>query len=285
MIIRTGTIVTDSGLEVLSMPEVTSGEVTISFSDEGAGRPVVLLHGHTLDRRVWLPVVPHLLEAGLRVIRPDLRGHGRSTRPDSGYHVSHHSADVVGLLDSIGVDRAAVVGFSFGGGVALETALTSPGRVTALGLVSTTMPDRPFEPEFMDSLREVARVIRTDGVAAAMAGPWDNNPLFAHSFTKNGIREAVAAIVAGFPGAEFLATQRDRVERDWTTPERLGEISVPTRVMVGEMEMPGFKAFAEEAAGGIPGSTLEVVPDCGHLLPLEAPDAIAKMIIGLIGGE
>ncbi len=263
------------------MPEFTRDEVTISFSDEGSGDPVVLLHGHTLDRRVWDSLMPQLRDAGLRVIRPDLRGHGRSTRPESGYHVCHHSADVVGLLDFIGVDRAAVVGFSFGGGVALETALTSPGRAAALGLVATTMPDRPFEPAFMDSLREVARIIRSRGVAEAMAGPWASNPLFAHSFSKSGVREAVAAIVKDFPGAEFLATERDRIERDWLVPDRLAEIAAPTKVMVGEKEMPGFKAYAEEAAGKIPGATLDVVPDCGHLLPLEAPEAVAKMIVDL----
>lgn len=267
------------------MAEFTHDEVTISFSDEGVGRPVVLLHGHTLDRRVWLPVVPHLLGSGLRVIRPDLRGHGRSTRPDSGYHVSHHSADLIGLLDAIGVEAAAVVGFSFGGGVALETAVTHGSRISAMGLVAPVMPDRPFEPAFMENLRDVARAIRSEGVAEAMAGPWASSPLFAHSFNKDGIREAVAAIVAGFPGAEFLATERDRIERDWKLPDRLGEIAVPTAVMVGEMEMAGFKAFAEEAAEGIPAATLEAVPDCGHLLPLEAPDAVSKMIIGLFKGK
>ncbi len=267
------------------MPEFSRDEVTISFSDEGTGRPVVLLHGHTLDRRVWLPVVPHLLKAGLRVIRPDLRGHGRSTRPDSGYHVSHHSTDVVALLDAVGVDSAAVVGFSFGGGVALEMAVTQRARISAMGLVAPVMPDRPFEPAFMENLRDVARTIRSEGIAEAMAGPWASSPLFAHSFTKDGIREAVAAIVAGFPGAEFLATERDHIDRDWKLPDRLAEISTPTAVMVGEMEMPGFSAFAEEAAGGIPGATLEVVPDCGHLLPLEAPDAVAAMIVGLFVGH
>lgn len=267
------------------MPEFTRNEITISYTDEGVGRAVVLLHGHTLDRRVWLPVVPQLLDAGLRVIRPDLRGHGRSTRPDSGYHFSHHAADLVGLLDAVGVDRAAIIGFSFGGGVALETAVTHGPRLSAMGLVAPVMPDRPFEPAFMENLRDVARAIRSEGVAEAMAGPWASSPLFAHSFTKDGIREAVTAIVAGFPGAEFLATERDRVDRVWKLPDRLGEIVVPTAVMVGEMEMPGFKAFAEEAAGGISGSTIEVIPDCGHLLPLEAPRAVAKMIIGLFKGE
>jgi pimeloyl-ACP methyl ester carboxylesterase len=263
------------------MPEFTRDEVTISFSDEGAGRAVVLLHGHTLDRRVWLPVVPQLLDAGLRVIRPDLRGHGRSSRPDTGYHVSHHSADVVALLDELDIGRAAVIGFSFGGGVALETAVTQSSRLSAMGLVAPVMPDRPFEPSFMENLREVARTIRSEGVAPAMAGPWQSSPLFAHSFTKEGIREAVTAIVAGFPGAEFLATERDRIDRDWKLPDRLDEISAPTRVMVGEMEMPGFRGFADEAANGIPGAELDVVSDCGHLLPLEAPDAVAEMILGL----
>ena len=92
-------------------------------------------------------------------------------------------------------------------------ALTHPARVGSLGLVATVMPDRPFEPAFMESLREVARTVRTEGVAAAMGAPWAANPLFAHSFTKEGVREAVEAIVKDFPGAEFLATERDRVER------------------------------------------------------------------------
>ncbi|MEX1311463.1 MAG: alpha/beta hydrolase [Candidatus Sulfomarinibacteraceae bacterium] len=263
------------------MPEVNNGGVTISFSDEGVGRPVVLLHGHTLDRRIWLPVLPRLLDAGLRVIRPDLRGHGRSDRPDCGYHVSHHATDVIAVLDGAGLARATVVGFSFGGGVALELAQTHPDRVASLGLVATVMPDRPFEPEFMDNLRQVAGVIRTEGIAAAMAGPWASSPLFRHSFSKPGIREAVAAIVGSFPGAEFLATERDRVERDWTAPDKLADITAAARVMVGECEMPGFRAFSDEAAAGIPNATLEVVPDCGHLLPLEAPDAVSTMIIDL----
>jgi len=265
------------------MPEVARDNVTISYSDQGVGRAVVLLHGHTFDRRVWLPVLGALGDDGLRVVRPDLRGHGRSSRPDTGYHVSHHAADVLAVLDDAGIRRAVVVGFSFGGGVALELAVSHPDRVRSLGLVATTMPDRRFEPVFMDNLRDVARVIRSDGVPAAMAGPWAASPLFAHSFTKPGIREAVAAIVRDFPGAEFLATERDRVERGWTVPERLGEIAVPTRILVGEREMAGFRAYADEAADGIPGAELEVVPDGGHVLPLEAPDTVARMIVDLVG--
>jgi pimeloyl-ACP methyl ester carboxylesterase len=261
------------------MPEITRDGVRIHYEDEGSGPEVLLIHGHTFDRRVWDPVAPALLGAGFRVIRPDLRGHGLSERPDSGYHPSHHAADMAAVLGDGGVGGALVVGYSVGGAIALEMALTLPALVRGLVLLSPVMPDRPFEPAFMDCLREVARVTRAEGIAAAMAGPWAASPLFAHSFGKPGIRERVMDIVRDFPGAEYLATARDRVERTWTVPQRLSEIDVPSAVLVGACEMPSFRAYAEEAAAGIPAASLEVLGDCGHLLPFEEPDRVAAAII------
>ena len=266
------------------MPEVVRDNVTLYYVDEGSGPPVLLIHGHTLDRRLWDPVMPFLVDAGFRVLRLDLRGHGRSSRPESGYHLSHHAADAAAVLDAVGIEAALGVGHSIGGAVLLEVAVTVPDRLTHLVLVSPVMPDRPFEPAFMENLREVARAIRSEGVGPAMAGPWARSPLFEHSFSKPGIREAAGAITRDFPGAEYLASQRDRVERSWTIPDRLGEISLPTVVAVGEKEMPGFRAYAEEAASGIPGARLEVFKNCGHLLPLEAPERISA-IITLVGQQ
>jgi pimeloyl-ACP methyl ester carboxylesterase len=264
------------------MPEAHNGDVTIYYEDEGSGPAVLLIHGHTMDRRIWDPVMSALLGADLRVLRPDLRGHGRSTRPDFGYHVSHHAADMASVMDHCGAESATVVGYSIGGGVVFEMALTMPERVRGMVLMSPVMPDRPFEPIFMENLREVARVTRSDGLEAAMLGPWAANPLFAHSFTKPGVRDAVLVINRDFPGAEYLATQRDRVERDWTVPDRLHEIAAPTAVIAGECETPGFRGYAEEAAAGIPGATIEFFEDCGHLLPLEEPERVAQTIIDVV---
>ena len=261
------------------MPEVVRDDVKLCYEDEGSGPPVLLIHGHTLDRRLWDPMMPMLLDAGLRVLRLDLRGHGRSSRPNSGYHLIHHAADVAAVLDVAGIEAVIAVGHSIGGAVVLEAAVTMPERLTSLVLVSPVMPERPFEAAFMENLREVARVIRGDGVRAAMEGPWARSPLFEHSFSKPGIREAAGDITRDFPGAEYLATQRDRVERSWSLPDRLGEISLPTVVVVGEHEMPGFRAYAEEAAAGIPSACLDVFEDCGHLLPLEEPERLAAIII------
>ena len=262
------------------MPEVTRDDVTLHYEDEGSGAPVLLIHGHTQDRRIWDPVMPRLREAGIRVLRPDLRGHGRSARPDFGYHWIDHAADMAAVLDDAGVASATVVGYSIGGGIALEMALTMADRVGSLVLMSPVMPDRPFEPAFMENLKQVARVARTDGIVAAMTGPWAESPLFEFSFSKPGVREAAERITLDFPGAEYLATERDMVKRSWTVPDRLAEITQPTVVMVGEREMPGFRAWAEEAAAGISGARLDVLEDCGHLLPLEEPDRVAQAIRG-----
>lgn len=261
------------------MPKVTRDDVTLFYLDEGQGNPVLLIHGHTLDHRVWDWTASGLLENGLRLIRPDLRGHGRSTRPNSGYHWCDHAADMSCVLDAAGLDRVAVVGYSLGGGVALEMALTMPERVNGLALLSPVLPDRPFEEAFFTNLREVAKVIRSDGVAAAMRGPWLESPLWSGCDLEPRVRQKLDDIVRDFPGAEYLATERDRVERDWIMPGRLGEIEVPTLVMVGEHEMAGFRGFADEIAAGIPRAQLDVLPDLGHVHLLQAPELIAKRVV------
>ncbi len=261
------------------MPDAANDNVTVHYEDEGSGEPLLLIHGHTMDGRIWTPVMPTLLGAGLRVLRPDLRGHGRSTRPDSGYHVSHHAADMVAVLEDAGIDATTAVGYSIGGAIALEMAVTLADRIRGLVLVSPVMPDRPFEPTFMENLKEVARVTRGQGIESAMLGPWASSPLFAFSFSKPAIREAAMSIIREFPGAEYLATERDQVKRSWSVPDRLAEIEVPTTVIAGDSEMPGFRAFAEEAASGIPGARLEILDRCGHLLPLEEPDRLVNAIL------
>jgi pimeloyl-ACP methyl ester carboxylesterase len=260
------------------VPHTSSDGLQLFFQDVGEGRPVLLIHGHTLDHRIWDWALPQVTGAGLRAIRPDLRGHGRSTRPDHGYHWMHHAADMAAVLDEVGVDHCPVVGYSIGGGIALEMAVTMADRVDAMVLLSPVLPDRPFEESFFGSLLEVARTIRSDGVAAAMRGPWMANPLFATSTLRPEALRKLEEIVADFSGAEYLATERDRVERDWQMPDRLGEIEVPTLVVAGEKELAGFAGWAEEIAQGVPGGRLELLAELGHLHLLEDPERIAELI-------
>jgi 3-oxoadipate enol-lactonase len=157
-------------------------------------------------------------------------------------------------------------------------ALAHPDRVNRLALLSPVLPDRPFEPTFFDNLRDVARVIRADGLEAAMLGPWMESPLWESSLKKPEVADRLREIVRTFPGAEYLATQRDRPNRDWTVADRLAEIFQPTLVIVGGREMPGFIAWAREIADGIPHATLEILEDMGHLHLLEDPRLVADLI-------
>jgi pimeloyl-ACP methyl ester carboxylesterase len=259
--------------------ETTGHDVRLSWVAEGRGAEVLLIHGHTLDHRIWEEVAVRMRQAELRTLAYDLRGHGRSSRPESGYHWSNHAADVAAVMDAAGCRRCAVAGYSIGGGIALELALTMPERVRRLALLSPVLPDRPFEQAFFDNLREVASVVRSQGVRRAMLGPWLDSPLWEGSLETPGVRARLEEIVADFPGAEYLARARDRVEREWAVPERLGEIAAPTLVAVGERELPGFRSWASEIATGIPGARFEVLAGLGHLHLLQDPDRVAALLI------
>jgi len=119
--------------------EVVAGGVRLSSYVLGRGHPVVLLHGLGGTKITWLPLLPGLSE-GHRVIVPDLPGHGDSDKPRADYSPRFYARAVRGLLDQLGVTRAVLIGNSLGGRIALELAVRSPGRVTALALLAPSVP-------------------------------------------------------------------------------------------------------------------------------------------------
>lgn len=121
---------------------VDLGDVRLNVATAGSGRPVVLLHGFPDSWRLWRHQIRVLAAAGYRVIAPDLRGFGRSSRPPdvADYRMSFLAGDVVGLLDSTGVDRAAVVGHDWGAVLAWHVASSMPERVDRLVVVSVGHP-------------------------------------------------------------------------------------------------------------------------------------------------
>jgi 3-oxoadipate enol-lactonase len=256
--------------------------VALNVVDEGRGEPVVLLHGHTLDLRVWDDVGAALVTAGYRVIRYDQRGHGLSASPPAGYRLGDHAADLSALLRHLGATPAHVVGLSKGGGIALEHALRDPAAVRSLTLVAPLVPDFPLSAELMDSFRRLARAIRSGGVRAAVQEHWLEHPLIASAHAVAARRARVESMVLEFPAGEYLATARDAPDREWTVVERLGEIAAPALVVSGERDIPDFVAMASLVAERIPSCALEIVPGCGHLVPLERPEALAAEIVAFL---
>jgi pimeloyl-ACP methyl ester carboxylesterase len=141
------------------MPHADLGEVTLFHTDDGPreGAPVLLLvHGMAADSHDWIWHIPALAER-YRVIAPDLRGHGYSSVPDSGYKPRVMARDLAALLDHLGVDRVTAVGHSLGGQIVSALAVEHPERVNAVVTVDAGYGLRPeigaFMPGMADALR------------------------------------------------------------------------------------------------------------------------------------
>jgi 3-oxoadipate enol-lactonase len=259
--------------------------VALHVEAAGAGETIALLHGHTLDLRVWDDLVPALVRDGWRPVRYDQRGHGRSASPPAGYRWCDHAADLAAVLEATAAAPAHLVGLSKGGGIALELALRRPELVRSLALIAPLVPDHPLSEELRASFRELAHRIRADGVQPALRQAWLVHPLLASAHATPGARERLEAMALTFPAGEYLAVTRDVPDRDWKLVDRVGEITAPALVIVGERDIADFRAMAETLVTTLPGARLEVVAGSGHLVPLERPDETARLVLSFLAGR
>ena len=119
--------------------------ISLHVEDHGSGKPVLLLHGWPDSSYLWRHQIPFLVANGFRAIAPDLRGFGRSDRPEgvAAYSLLNAVADAVGLLDALGIDAADIVAHDWGAGVAWLTAIAYPNRVRRLVVLSVPHPLAP----------------------------------------------------------------------------------------------------------------------------------------------
>ncbi|MGH3014375.1 MAG: alpha/beta fold hydrolase [Gaiellaceae bacterium] len=251
--------------------------------------PVVLLHAAVGDRRLWDGQVGALAERHL-VVRYDLRGYGESPLPGGPFS---YVDDLAALLDHLGIERAAVVGNSFGGKIALEFALEHPGRTRALVLVASALgghePSAELEAfdEAEDALLDAGKLDEAVelNLRTWLDGPGrDAAPVLpaARELVAQGQRRAFETMLAAYEGSPPPGPVR------WTDPPaatRLGEVAVPTLVVAGAHDVADFVAIADRLAAGIPGARL-VVLDTAHLPGLERPDELNPLLLGfLASGE
>jgi pimeloyl-ACP methyl ester carboxylesterase len=141
--IKLGTVTEFDVDSVKKTVEVNGFSFTVT--DVGEGTPVVLLHGFPDSRHVWRYQIPALLDAGYRVIAPDLRGFGESYRPEGveNYTIDKLAADVVGIMDALGIQKASVAGHDFGAGLAWFTVAHYPDRFNKLVAMSVGVTGNP----------------------------------------------------------------------------------------------------------------------------------------------
>ncbi|KRA39500.1 MULTISPECIES: alpha/beta fold hydrolase [unclassified Nocardioides] len=243
----------------------------LSHDDEGSGPAVVLLHSGVCDRRMWDDQVAALASSH-RVIRPDLRGFGATPLPAERFSFA---GDVVALLDHLQIERAAIVGSSFGGRVALEVAVTAGERVASLALLCPAFRGVPSTPRADAFDEEEDRLLTSGDVAGAVelnVSTWLGPEASAAS------RDLVRRMQAHAFEVQLAAEELDPGPEATRVDVDLALVSVPTLVVSGGLDLDHFQDIAQHVADSVAGARLEHLPWAAHLPSLERPSAINALL-------
>ena len=255
----------------------------IYYEVEGAGQPVLLIHGGLGSLRMWDDQVPAFVER-YQVIRYDTRGFGRTETDDVEFA---NRADAAAVLDHVGATSAHLVGQSRGGMIALDFAIEHPERVDSLVSVaggiggyeakpkeedSAPPPweemDRLWESKDWGSLAELETQVWVDG--------WGQPP----DRVDAGLRRKVH----GWILATYEAEKAEGKPQPLRPPaaERLAEVDAPTLVMIGEVDEPGGVAAERHLAASVAGARLIEFPGVAHMIQLEEPERFNRATLDFL---
>ena len=272
--------------------------IVINYASAGTGPPVLLLHGHPQTHVVWRKVAPRLVEAGYRVIAPDLRGYDDSDKPESDpshlpYSKRVMAADQIALMEHLGHMSFAVAGHDRGGRVAHRLALDFPDaieRLVVLDIAPTLTMYAQTNQEFATRYFWWFFLIQPDGLPEKMIASDLENFLRRHIAGQLKIEGAVEEAVI----AEYLRSYSDpatlhaicedyraaaSIDLAHDQADQTSRINAPLLALWGEQSVVGelydVKATWEEKATHVSGVALP----CGHAIPEEAPEELAAQIL------
>jgi 3-oxoadipate enol-lactonase len=253
------------------MPVVDVNGARLWYDEAGRGEAVLLLHGGLGDSELWEPVVPVLADH-FRTIRTDLRFFGRSTGPAAPWSWQE---DIVGVLDELAIGRAALLGLSLGGRIALDVALDFPERLWALACVAPALGghDGAAYSDEQDEAYETA--LAAGDLDAAMAvdfAVWA--PL--------GVDERIRRLWHATPDANPLPEDvAPRPPAGGAAKPRLAHLAVPTLVATVSRDPPGFREIGPLVAGAAPNAR-HVELDSDHFVTLREPELVGRLLVDFL---
>ncbi len=259
--------------------------VTLACEDVGSGPAVLLVHGGCMSHRVWEAQTKALVDAGYRVIAPDLRGHGASDEPTGGYTATQFAADLSALLDELDVESVALVGWSLGATVASTFVRSNPDRVRALVLVSSSIFQRIATAETdegtdtlpLDRLLDNQRRNRPQGMERFVSGMFGTEP---DEWTRRwlwgiGMQTPMRAAV------DTLEVYRDP-DVDALT-DGLTALDLPAAVFHGELDSAATIDDAAVVANDVlQNGRLVAFEESGHVPFLEETERFTQALLDVI---
>jgi len=259
--------------------DVQGGRLLVD--DEGSGPPVVLLHAWVADHRAWGAVVPPLVSGGYRVVRYDMRGFGSSMTEDVEFS---HRADLIAVMDAIGVGRAALVGNSGGGMTAFDSAIEFPERVVAVvgvgaGLGGFDGGSTPAEAEIFETYEQVesAQPFDADALTDFEVRVWLDGPGQPPDRVPERTREAFRAMAR--PLNEPGRLKGRKIALDPPASERLADLRCPVLAVAGSLDFSESLQTASHLEDAAPDARALIWPDVAHMVGMEQPDRLANAIV------
>lgn len=244
----------------------------------GAGQPLVLIHAGIADSRMWDDQFDVFAEH-YRVVRFDARGFGNSSMPAGAFS---YSEDLYELLRFLEIERAYVLGVSMGGGTAIDLALAHPEIVAALIPVASALDgyayaEDPKEAE-IEAAASVGDYARANELELQL---WVDGPKRSHDQVDAAMRERVRIMNLN----NYTLSEQNKGERRRLDPPaitRLGDIRVPTLIIVGDYDIPDMLAIADVLEQGISESRKVVMHGVAHLPNMERPKEFNKIVVDFL---
>jgi pimeloyl-ACP methyl ester carboxylesterase len=262
--------------------ELSAGVSLVADLRGCTGPPVLLLHGIPGSRRSWRYVIERLGET-CRVVAPDLLGFGDSSDPPGDFHAAGQADGLARLLDALGISRAHVVGFDFGGPVALMLYRLAPQRFLSLTLAATNVfTDTPIPAP----LRLAAVPVLGDALFHALCS-WPGTATLWLAAVRDKTALSWPEFVREIPSRRsrrstrriFLDSLRNLSTRYGMIEATLPNIACSCTVLWGDGD-PFFPvSVGQRTAAQIPGARFRLLPYCGHFIPEERPDSVAAAVL------
>ena len=257
------------------MPVARLKELNLHFQQHGQGEPLLLLHGLGSSSYDWEFQVPDFARH-FHVIAPCLRGFGDSEKPPGPYSIAQYSADILALLDHLGIDRCHMLGFSMGGAVAFQIAVDQPQRVHSLIVVNS-------QPSFeLDHWRKHLMVITRVGMASVLGMERMTRYVAKRLFPlpeHKHLRDRMLERQVKNQKASYLAALQALA--GWSVKDRIHQLQVPTLVVAGEHDYSPLeekKAYVDL----MPNARLEVIRGTRHGTLFEKPVEVNRTVLDFL---
>ena len=245
--------------------------IALHYEQQGSGLPLLLIHGLGSSGLDWEYQVPAFAKT-FRVITVDLRGHGLSPRPAGPYSISGMAADVLALLDELGIASAHVVGLSMGGAVAFQIAADAPQRIRSMTIVNSG--PHMVLTTLRQKLAIGIRVPIVKLLGLPTMGKMISQKLFPDPAHQQ-LRDTFVERLSRNDKAAYIASLRALI--GWSVQARLSAMHCPTLVITADQDYSPV-SLKEQYVALMPKAQLVVVPNSHHALPLERPEAFNKVL-------